>query len=233
MTDLVVFGANGPTGRHVVRQALASHHRVVAVTRKPDAFPVSSPHLDIVCADVTDPVGVDRAVRDAQAVISTFGVPYSRRRITVYSQGITNIVQSMTARAITRLVCVSSTTVATESAPGDSLLWRTVVEPLLRNHIGRTLYDDMQRMEEIVQSSGLDWTIVRPGGLFNAAEPTNDYEVGPPRLCGRVTSRADLAATLIAEAVEPQYSRSIIEVVTRSVRPSPLNFLKETFGGSS
>lgn len=160
-------------------------------------------------------------------------MPYSRTEITVYSQGVANITQAMTRGGVSRVVCVSSTTVATDDAPGESLIWRKVVGPFLRNTLGRTLYDDMQRMEEIVQSSSLDWTIIRPGGLFNVAEPTDDYEVGPPRLSGRITSRADLADILIREATEPQHSRSIIEVITRSARPSPLNFLKEAFGGGS
>lgn len=233
MTDLVVFGANGPTGRQVVRQALAAGHRVTAVTRRPDEFPLESEHLDVVSADVTDPDGVDRALSGAHAVISTYGVPYSRAEITVYSRGIANITQAMTNRGVNRLVCVSSTTVAKEDAPGDSLMWRKVIGPLLRNRLGRTLYDDMERMERIVQRSGLDWTIVRPGGLFNAAERTDDYEVGPPRLSGNVTSRADLADFLIAEATDPQHPRAVVEIITRSARPSPMIFLKEAFGGGS
>lgn len=232
VTALVVFGANGPTGRRVVKQALASNHHVIAVTRKPAEYPVSSPDLDIVSADVTDPAGVDRALAGADAVISTYGVPYGRAEITVYSEGVTNITRAMTARGISRLVCVSSTTVATDDAPGESLLWRKAIGPFLRNTLGRTLYDDMERMERIVQDSSLDWTIVRPGGLFDAAEPTDDYEVGAPRLPGRVTSRADLADLLVKEATEPRHSREIVEVITRSARPSPLNFVKEAFGGS-
>lgn len=180
---------------------------------------------------MTDPNGVERALSGSQAVISTFGVPYSKNEITVYSQGIANITRAMTIHRVERLVCVSSTTVATEEAPGESLFWRKVVIPLLRNTLGRTLYDDMQRMEEIVQSSSLDWTIVRPGGLFDADDPTDDYEVARHRLPGRFTSRADLAHTLIKEATEPQYSRSIVEVITRSGPPSPMKtLLKEAFG---
>jgi putative NADH-flavin reductase len=229
--DLAVFGANGPTGRLVARQALTAGHHVIAVTRKPDQYPLSSPHLDVVAADVTDPDGVERVLATGpQAVISTFGVPYSRNEITVYSQGIANITQAMTIHSVKRLVCVSSTTVATEEAPGESLFWRKVVSPFLRNVMGRTLYDDMQRMEAIVQGSGLDWTVVRPAGLFDAAEPTDDYEVAPRHLPGRVTSRADLADALIREAIEPKHSRSVIEVMTRSVTPPPMNFLKEAFG---
>jgi putative NADH-flavin reductase len=230
--DLAVFGANGPTGRLVVRQALTAGHHVTAVTRRPDEFPVSSPHLDVVAADVTEPDGVERVLSTGpQAVISTFGVPYSRNAITVYSQGAANITRAMTIHGVQRLVCVSSTTVATEEAPGESLFWRKAVIPLLRNVAGRTLYDDMQRMEEIVQGASLDWTVVRPAGLFDAVEPTDDYEVAPRHLPGRFTSRADLADILIREATEPQHSRSIIEVITRSGPPHPMKtFLKEAFG---
>ena len=230
MIDLVVFGANGPTGRRVVRQGLAAGHHVTAVTRKPDEYPVVSPGLDVAAADVTDQDGVDRALAGSQVVISTYGVPYSRSAITVYSEGIANIIAAMAVHEVDRLVCVSSTTVATEEAPGESLLWRRAIGPFLRNVIGRTLYDDMQRMEEIVQRSSLNWTIVRPGGLFNADEPTDDYDIAPRRLPGRVTSRADLADALIKEATGVGHSRMIVEVITRSAQPSPLQFFKEAFG---
>lgn len=229
--DLAVFGAGGPTGRLVVGQALAAGHRVVAVTRRPDQFPLRSPSLDVVAADVTDPVGVERVfAAGPQAVVSTFGVPYSRKPVTVYSRGATTIARAMTVHGIARLVCVSSTTVGEEQTPGESLFGRKILLPFLRNVMGRTLYDDMARMEEIVRGSGLDWTIVRPGGLFDTAGPTADYEVGPPPLPGRVTSRADLADALIKEAVDPRHLRSTVEVSTRSGTPSPLTFVKEALG---
>lgn len=79
--DLVVFGANGPTGRRVVRQALAADHHVTAVTRKPDECPVSSPQLDLFAADVTDLDGVQRALSGWQAVVSTFGVTVRHRDV--------------------------------------------------------------------------------------------------------------------------------------------------------
>ena len=229
---LTVFGANGPTGRLVVRQALSAGHEVVAVTRKPDDFPLSAPGLRVSVADVHDPGGVADAVEGAQAVVSTFGVPYSRQRITVYSSGITNITLAMRDLRVSRLVCVSSTTVAGQAVPDETLLWRRVVLPLLRNVAGRTLYDDMERMEAIVRASGLDWTIVRPGGLFNTSEPTDDHVVAPSPVAGRSTSRADLAAALVQESTEPRYVREVVDVISRSGRPDPATFLKEAFGAS-
>jgi uncharacterized protein YbjT (DUF2867 family) len=95
--------------------------------------------------------------------------------------------------------------------------------------VGRTLYDDMQRMEALVMQSALAWTIVRPGGLFNTVEPTADNDVAAHRLKGRMTSRADLARTLVLEATQPQHVRSVIEVITRSQLPGLRDFRKDAF----
>ncbi len=41
------------------------------------------------------------------------------------------------------------------------------VEPVLKTSIGRTTYADQRAMESVVSGSGLDWTVVRPSGLFD------------------------------------------------------------------
>ena len=224
---LVVFGGSGPTGQQVVRQALNAGHLVTATTRRPHQFPLKADSLNVVRTDVTDPNEVASAVAGAAAVISTYGVPYTRKPVTVYSTGISHIVDAMTEHGVSRLVCVSSTTVADEPAPGETFWWRAVIEPLLlRRVLGRTLYDDMEKMEGQVRASDLTWTIVRPAGLYDADEP-GPYDMAPPRLRGRFTSRADLAQALLSEATDPQHPRATVDVVSRSQPPSALNFLRE------
>ncbi|WP_222849191.1 NAD(P)H-binding protein [Trebonia kvetii] len=51
---LSVFGANGGTGRLLVRQALDAGDEVTAVTRRPAEFPFTHPHLIVVRADVAE-----------------------------------------------------------------------------------------------------------------------------------------------------------------------------------
>ena len=50
---IVIFGANGRTGRQLVGQALASGHEVAAVTRHPAQLP-SRERLTVIGADVLD-----------------------------------------------------------------------------------------------------------------------------------------------------------------------------------
>ncbi|MET7336096.1 SDR family oxidoreductase [Nonomuraea sp. NPDC005650] len=223
---LVIFGANGPTGRLATAQALAEGHIVTAVTRHPEAFPLSDPALHVAKADALDPEAVDRVVAGHEAVISTLGVPYGSEVPTTCSRSAENIVAAMTAHGIRRLVCVTSTGVPMKPPPGETLFYRKVIVPMLLR-MGRPLYEDAGRMEEIVARTDLDWTVLRPSGLFDGDAVTG-YIVGPPQMVGRFTSRRDLADALIREAVEGRNVRSVVEVLTTEGAPSVYRvFLKE------
>ncbi len=106
--NIVVFGANGPTGQILTKQALAKGYVVTAVTRHPETFPLRHEHLQVMRGDVFDLASVEQAVAGQDAVLSTLGVPFSRQPITVYSQGMAHIVQAMNHSGVRRLVCVSS-----------------------------------------------------------------------------------------------------------------------------
>ncbi|ONK15536.1 NAD(P)-dependent oxidoreductase [Streptomyces sp. MP131-18] len=223
---LVIFGASGPTGRLATEQALAEGHSVTAVTRRPDAFPAGAHRPEVVGADVMDAAAVDRAVAGHDAVISTLGVPYTKENVTVYSQGAAHIARAMAGHGVRRLVCVSSIGVTPEHAPGETLMFRKVIAPILLK-LGRTIYADMGRMEELLRGTDLEWTVLRPAGLFDGDEVT-DYVVGEPRIPGRFTSRRDLADALVRAAVDGRHVRSAVEVITTRGVPSYFGvFVKE------
>ncbi|MGW4567561.1 NAD(P)-dependent oxidoreductase [Streptomyces sp. NPDC004561] len=227
---LVVFGANGPTGRQVAEQATAAGHTVTAVTRHPDDFPPGDGRLRVEEADVLDGTAVERVVAGQDAVISTLGVPYGRAPVTVYSAGMTHITRAMDRHRVRRLVCVTSTVLFDVPAPGEGVLFRKVLEPFFVRVVGRTVYDDMRRMEEIVGASGLDWTVLRPAGLFDTGE-VSEYRLGAGRLPGRFTSRADLAHALVREAAAEGHARTFLDVRTTQGTPSLFDLIrKEGFG---
>ena len=214
----VVFGANGPTGRLTTGLALAGGHTVTAVTRRPDEFPFNDPGVRVVKADVLDPAAVDAAVAGQDAVISTLGVPYSKERITLYSQGAANILAAMKNHRVRRLVCVSSMGTTPEHPEGETFFYRRIVAPVLLM-LGRTVYEDMQRMEKLIETSGVDWTVVRPAGLFDG-DVVTDYRAEPRRLLGRFTSRTDLAHLLVREAEDSRHINQFLDVVTTTGAPT-------------
>ncbi|GIF46012.1 putative NADH-flavin reductase [Asanoa ferruginea] len=227
---LVVFGANGATGRLLVREALAAGHLVVAATRHPRDFPLAGGRLVVEGIDVLDKDAVTWAVEGADVVLSTLGVPFTRKPITVYSAGIANIAGAMSRHGIKRLIAVSSSaTEPSHHAEGGFLLNR-VIQPLVTATIGRTTYADMRRMERFLRDSDLDWTVLRPSGLFDAAS-VSPYELREDRADGIFTSRIDLAASMLAQATSTEWIRRNVAVTTSVGAPTLVQMLRrEAFG---
>jgi putative NADH-flavin reductase len=216
--QLTVFGASGATGRRLVEQALAAGHTVTAVTRRPNHMPPRA-GLRVVGADVADAVAVDAAIAGSDAVLSALGVSYSRKPVSVYSQGTRNIIAAMHRQGVKRQVVISSAPLDPAYRARDSLLFTRVLEPLFMRRPGRTLYEDMGRMESLVQASDLDWTIIRSCWLFDAAEVT-DYRLADNSADGMFTSRADLAASMLAQLADDRFIGKAVGVATTAGTPS-------------
>jgi nucleoside-diphosphate-sugar epimerase len=216
--QIVIFGANGQTGRLLTQRALDAGHSAVAVTRRPDDFPITDSRLTVAGADVRRD-GLTGIVDGADAVVSTLGVAFTRQPVDTYSVGTRNIVNAMRETAVNRLVVVSST--GAFPAPGrrHTPLALRVFEPIVARIIGRTVYDDIRRMEALVRGSGLDWTIVRPSGLFDLPEVTN-YVAGNTDPVGAFTARIDLADYLVKVAQDRTTRRKTVVVSTTEHTPT-------------
>jgi hypothetical protein len=105
----------------------------------------------------------------------------------------------MQKQGIKRLVVVSALGVG-DSQEQVSLPFKMMMKTVLRK-----AYEDKERQEEIVRESGLDWVIVRPGGLTNGAA-TGDYEYGlDPSIGGGQVSRADVADFVLQQLTDDTF----------------------------
>jgi putative NADH-flavin reductase len=226
--NIVVFGANGQTGQLLTKQAVDLGHRVTAVTRHPEAFPLHHEQVQVLRGDVFDLADVQRAVAGQDAVLSSLGVPYSFKPITLYSQGMAHLVQAMARSGVRRLVCVSSSATDPHETGGGFLLDH-ILQPLIIATLGRTMYADMKRMETLVSNSQLDWTIVRSNGLFET-EAVTDYQLAEEQIRGIFTSRADLANCMLHQLTTDQYMHKIVAIATVEGTPNFFAFFrKEAF----
>ncbi|TNC48028.1 NAD-dependent epimerase/dehydratase family protein [Rubellimicrobium rubrum] len=195
---ILVFGAEGATGREVVRQAVAQGHHVRASDREfqiPEALPDD---VEAVPANVLES-DLCPVIRGVDAVISCLGVPNDPRSLLdpppLYVDGTARIVQAMQAEQVRRIVVISASfVVARDRGP---LLFRTAVIPSLTR-----VLDQMKGMEAVLRVSGLDWTAVRPGWLMKG-EPSPDPWIGPDVIPSELirTRIGDLAALLLDCAV--------------------------------
>ena len=166
------------------------------------------------------------------AVLSTLGVPAGKKPISTYSQGVANIIAAMRKHGVRRLAVVSSTGVDPRPYADAGILFNRVLLPYVTRVLGKTLYDDMRRMETLVRESDLDWTIVRPSGLYHLPSVT-DYTIVEGHAEGRYTARADLAASLLALLDHDRHLRSTISVITTVDNPTLLQWIRREASGQA
>jgi uncharacterized protein YbjT (DUF2867 family) len=195
---IVVFGASGGTGRATVERALAAGHHVTAVVRRPDALP-PRPGLDVaVLATLSDEDAVAGVVQGHDAVVSALGT-HEKGPVRVCADGIDAILGAMTRAGVRRLIAVSAHGAADSR---DRSLYCLALWAALSHKMR-----DKEQMEQAIQASGTDWTIVRAAAL-NDKPYTGRYRTGTD-LKIRLTSavgRADLGDFLVRESTEPSYA---------------------------
>jgi putative NADH-flavin reductase len=198
---LIIFGATGTVGRHLVEQALSQGHGVTAFARRPLALKLDHQDLSRQAGDVLDPRAVADAVRGHDAVLIALG---AGRKGTVRSVGTKHVIDAMERRGIRRLVC-QTTLGAGDSRPLLNFFWKHIMFGLLL----REVYADHQTQEAFIKKSALDWIIVRPGA-FTDGPATGAYQHGfPPaakKLKSRI-SRADVADFMLQQLNDDTYLR--------------------------
>lgn len=209
--NIVIFGATGPTGRLLLQQGLNGDYdyTITAVARRPEVIELHDARLHVIRGDVLDAASVEQAIAGQDAAIAVFGSGYTFKPVTLYSIGTQNIVNAMEKLQIQRLVAVTFGGTSPIHDAHEGFVFGRIIKPI----IGRTLYADMRRMEQIVMASSLDWTIVRPARLINTSE-IGKYRVGEAYglPSGDTTSRADLADFMLREVQNNQHLKQGIAI---------------------
>ncbi|GLZ79400.1 NADH-flavin reductase [Actinorhabdospora filicis] len=195
---LVVLGATGGIGRHVVTQALAAGHEVIALVRDPSAVPGSADTLDVRKADVLDQgvLTAELAEINPDAVISALGVrPPVKGPVSLLTDAMGALIPAMRSTGIRRLLVVSAAGAYDEEADGP--VTRYVAKPLLKRLL-RYGFDDTRAADALVEATDLDWTIVRPPRLLDKPLTTR-YRVGGDHGLKKALNihRADVAHYLL------------------------------------
>lgn len=207
---LLVAGATGTVGQHVVAQALARRHEVLAVARRPESLTAAHRDLQVVAADILDSEAVAPFLAGVDAVISTVGIGTSKQPTTLYSQGTRSLVDGMSEHGVSRIVTISSEVADHWAHQSPLKLW--VVLPLLQRFLGAT-YDDMRRMDVVLWESTTQWTTVRAPRIRDRAG-TGSYRIDAeaPLRRGFSITAADMATALIDIAERDDLSRQFVFV---------------------
>ena len=216
---LVVIGATAKSSTEIISLALAAGLTVTGVARHPEDVTLKDPHLKVLKGDVYDVATLEAAMTGHEVVISMISPrvdPTSTAEtpatFDLFTLGTGNIIAAMKKKGNRRLLVASSLGVedafpTVKPAPGDfrlGWLWKS-----------RYLYKNMQDMETLVRSSGLDYVIFRPPFLVEEPARNNfKLSVNTTSPKGTMLSYADFGAFVLAQAKSDEYLGDAVGLYT-------------------
>jgi len=136
MNRILVIGGTGNVGRHVVHQLAATGARFRAMTRNPDAAGLP-PQVEVVHGDLTVPETLDRCLQDIETVFLVWVASPA-----AVADALERIGRH--ARRIVFLTAPLKTPHPFFQQPNPSR-------------------DMMERIERLIETSGMEWTFLRAG----------------------------------------------------------------------
>ena len=197
---VLVAGANGQVGQHIVRLLAQGGHAARAMIRDESQAPgLQKLGGEPVVADLEEEVA--HTVEGCDAVIfSAGGGPGSgpEKKETVDRQGAVKLIEAAKEHGARRYVMVSAMGAADPEAGSEAM------QPYLFAK---------SRADETLQKSGLDYTIVRPGSLTD--DPGTGAVEAAPSLGRRgEIPREDVARTIVATLEKENTFGKRFEVIT-------------------
>jgi len=215
MSELVlVAGATGALGRHVISELKSRGHRVRALTRNPERLRAQSPEVhEVHKADALDAASLKGACDGVSVVFSCLGAAVSpqfsgelgRKPFSAVDYPANkNLVDAAKAAKVSKMVYVSA------------------LSAERNRHLD--YMDAHEKVVDELRASGLEYAVLRPAGFFSAlGELVDMARKGPLPVLGDGTARtnpihdADLAKLCVDAIQDSTRERDVggPEVLTR------------------
>ncbi|MBU6166121.1 MAG: NAD(P)H-binding protein [Alphaproteobacteria bacterium] len=187
---LFVIGGSGQLGRLVVGESLLRGHRVTVQSRQAARVP---PWTRAAVGDPCDAGFLAAALPGHDAVLYALGVDHAGPT-TLFSDSTRALIPAMQAAGVARLIAITGSG-AGETGSHGGWLYNSIIHPLITRH----RHADKNVQEEMIASSALDWTIIRPGpytagplpGALTAVWPV------PPDLKINAVTREEVAEYML------------------------------------
>jgi uncharacterized protein YbjT (DUF2867 family) len=203
--NILVVGATGSIGHLVVEEALRQGHSVRALVRSPEKVGRLPAKAELAIGDLTSPDTLTTAVEGIHAIVFTHGSDGGGKvgAETVDYGGVRNVLRALGSRTA-RVALMTAIGVTNRTGSYNR---------------STESHDWKRRAERLVRSSGLPYTIVRPGWFdYNKADEHKlVFLQGDTRHAGNssdgVIARSQIAEVLIYSLTSDQALRKTFELV--------------------
>lgn len=194
--NITIIGASAGIGLETVKRGLDRNHSITTLSRS-DIEIEEKKSLKVILGDATNKVNLLSSIQNADAIIVTLGTSRNMKATTLFSDFAQLMVEIHKENKID-----SPFIFVTGFGAGESKNYVPWLVKIFLKYFLKDVYADKTKMEEIITNSNLNWTVVRPGRLFDK-ELTEKYRIENKLFKGINVggiNRADVADFLIKQA---------------------------------
>jgi len=215
---ILLLGATGRTGQHVIREAMRRGHAISAIARDPEKL--KDFNVDMTQGTPYEYGTVEQAIGGCEAVINTLNVsrksdnPWAPLRAPkdLISRACANALQAMEQAGVTRFVALG--------AIGAGRSWKNI--PFLLKLVVsvsnlRFAFRDHGRQEELLENSAADYTVCRAPMLSGTINDTGAAATPEGiRPVSTVLSRNSAAEFFLTIIEQNEHLREIVSLANIS-----------------
>ncbi len=206
---VLVAGATGRAGRLVVQELLKRGYTVKALMVPPFDSPQTSglTGVEFVEGNLASVAALEKAMEGVQCVISAIGSkkPFSKvENDKIDNMGNQNLARAAKARGLKHIVVISSVG-AGNSRDAVSCMYKWPMMSVLKAK---------SRSEAFIQSCGIDYTIIRPGG-YTDKDISDEIAFGEGGKISGLVKRSQIARVCVDALENPAMKNRTFEVVAR------------------
>lgn len=204
---ILVLGAGGKTAEAVTLFAFQAGHEVTAFVYAFEPIDFQCTYVRIVRGDARDMSLVRQAMSGQDAVLDTISSHLPFWNTHVEAECARNVIEAMQEFDVRRLIALSSIG-ESESSSRLPCYYKYLILPTVRHGV----ITDKAEMEREVNSSQLEWTIIRPAPLLDG-EPRGfriiDEDAGLKAL---PITRADVARFMVDQLSSHEYLNKSVTI---------------------
>jgi len=207
--NILILGSTSRTGKIFAGLAVKNNHQVTAIIR--DKSRGDIPGVKYIQGSPADETLLTDTLKGMDAVVVSLNVnrtsdnPFAKvtSPLTIISDSVKAAVAAMEKNDVKRIISISA------SGVGDSWNHMPLVARLLIRHSNiMRAYEDHERQENLIRSSNLDWTILRPVMLTN--KPSEVYKTSSGKPTGGSISRAGVAKFMLNALETGNYKKEVV-----------------------
>ncbi len=203
--NIAISGASGKTGSRIAEEALRQGYTVRLLVRKNSVIPDSLKACETFIISLANKNSLDQALKGVDTLVIATGARPSvdlTGPARIDAIGVKNQVESCKRLNLKRIILVSSLCTGRLIHPlnlfGLILIWKRIGEQALEN-------------------SGLDWTVIRPGGLSEKEDNLQEERIkytGPDQQQDAYIPRRLVARCCIESIKTPASIGKIVEITS-------------------